>query len=108
MRVEREDGKVAVLVSYGFGAGWSTWVDVDEEHKDFILYGDEHLVELVRLRDFAKAEEYVISKIGDIYYTGGIYEVSVDWIDKGTKFFIDEYDGAETIITEEDIVWSVA
>ena len=23
------DGKVAVAVSYGFGAGWSTWNDVD-------------------------------------------------------------------------------
>ena len=42
-KVEK-DGKIAVLVSGGFGAGWSTWMD--DEHAKVLLYHHE-IVDLV-------------------------------------------------------------
>ena len=37
------DGKVAVLISPGFGAGWSTWAD--DEISEFVLFHKD-LVEM--------------------------------------------------------------
>lgn len=109
-KVYSPDGtKVAVLVSYGYGAGWSTWVDVPEdEHKEFILYGDERLIKMIQERDFTLAEEYVKSVVGADAYFGGLDEVVVEWVDVGTKFYIHEYDGAESIVTIDDIMWETA
>lgn len=42
-RVERytpEDGKIAVLISPGYGAGWSTWA-LEEEDVEALLFDDK-------------------------------------------------------------------
>ena len=89
------DGKVAILYSPGFGAGWSTWND--DEFKEFLLH-DEKLVELVETDQKDKIEEYVKSVIPSGFYGGGIDELQIAWVSQGNPFYITEYDGSEGII----------
>ena len=105
MKVIR-DGKVAVFVSGGYGAGWTTWSSSEE--REFMLYGDERMVELVEADKYEEAEAYARSVVGDDVYLGGIDGLYVEWVNVGTKFFIDEYDGAESLVAIDDINWSVA
>jgi hypothetical protein len=41
-------------------------------------------------------------------YTGGTEGLYIEWIPVGTKFYIDEYDGNETLITFDEMNWMVA
>ena len=57
------DGKVAVLVSPGFGAGWSTWSYVGEEdYRNFMLF-DSTLVTMVEREDSVEAIESYVTAI---------------------------------------------
>ena len=60
-----KDGKVAVLISYGYGAGFHSWGAPLE------AIFDPKLVELVESEDFDGAEEYVRNTYPDVY-TGGV------------------------------------
>lgn len=86
------DGMVAVAVSGGFGAGWSTWNSIDPRDARFNqLFLDGNIDEVVRICD----EE-------DLGYVGGAGGVEIEWVPEGTKFRIDEYDGSETLVTTDD------
>lgn len=92
------DGQVAVLISPGFGAGWSTWAS-DKEEKNFLLF-DKTLAQLVL--DGLRVSDYVSSKFPDIYL-GGASDLTVVWLPEGTAFQIEEYDGSESIATQESL-----
>ncbi len=90
------DGKVAVLYSRGYGAGWYSW-NSDKE----LLYHPK-LVEMVEAgRQEEITEEWVMENLGLEIYAGGAEGLTIMWIDEGTPFYIDEYDGAESIITSD-------
>lgn len=99
------EGKVAVLYSPGFGAGWYTWCGIEE-----MLY-DPNIIELVLKKEHDPDQrdnmilEYCERKYGEDAYYGGIDNLTVVWIDEGAEFLIDEYDGAESIRMKEDFVW---
>lgn len=95
------DGKVAVLYSAGFGAGWSSW---STEHAEFLLF-DPGLVAAVERGDFDGAAQLATAYSDDIY-TGGASGLKVKWLPCGTAFRVDEYDGAESIVTVEDMVFT--
>lgn len=89
-------GDVAVLVSPGFGAGWSTW---NSEHAEFLLF-DSGLVKLAEAHAGAdQVENYLRAALEEESLScGGWDQISVEWILKGTRFRVDEYDGSETLI----------
>lgn len=97
-----KDGKVAVLVSHGYGAGWYSWAyDTD------CLF-DPDIVQLVL--DGADTEtilQCAETKWPDRYW-GGADELTVHWIPEGTQFRIGEYDGAESIEYSSDVQWIIA
>ena len=100
----RRDGKVAVLVSPGFGAGWYSWNSVH--------YGDELIFDpvLAAYIDEGKMDEaktYVTMRWPDAY-AGGVDDLVVHWVPVGTAFRIHEYDGSESIEIKEDLDWVVA
>ena len=89
------DGKVAVLYSPGFGAGWSTWGDDGQ----FMVF-DRGLVELAERRaPEAEVEAYILTKFPDSPYMGGWDGVQIEWLPIGTSFDVNEYDGSESIRT---------
>ena len=107
------DGKVAVLYSPGFGAGWYTW----NSNYEFLLF-DKDLVEALEAGDTALLMKLALQKMrhqkkldkreySNIYF-GGIEYLTIAWIPVGTKFIIDEYDGAETVKTIDDYCWTIA
>jgi len=92
------DGKVAVAVSYGFGAGWSTWNGInpmDARFNTLFLNG-----EIGEIKKICEAE--------DLGYAGGAEDVSIEWIPVGTKFVIEEYDGAESLMEIQEYDWMTA
>lgn len=91
-KVER-DGKVAVLVSPGVGAGWSTWAD--EEPRDAVCM-DARVVNAF-LEGGPQAAAAMAESLWPDFYTGGARDLKVEWLPKGTVFEIEEYDGSETL-----------
>jgi hypothetical protein len=112
-KLER-DGMVAVLVSPGFGAGWASaawsadWGAAGlgcKDHEGMCM--DADIVQAVLDGDKQKAADIARMKYGDVY-TGGADDLVVEWLPKGTKFVIDEYDGSETIREFDDTQWLIA
>ena len=105
MKTHTEDGKTAILISPGFGAGWSTW---NSEHSRFFLM-DSGLVALVMAdADETEIEAYCKQELGkpddDFYiYLGGLDGLVIKWLPNGTKFCVDEYDGSESICTIDNL-----
>ena len=96
------NGKVAVLYSPRYGAGWSTWNSGCPE-----LVFDPGLVDLVEEGNEEKILAYVTLKWPGIT-TLGIDELKIEWVPEGTEFVIDEYDGAETITFKDKMKWITA
>ena len=97
------DGKVAVLVSPGFGAGWSSW-----NYRCPELLFDPEVVKMVE--DGTGAETIVMyceAKYPEGYF-GGADDLEVRWLPVGTCFRIHEYDGSESLEIKEDMHWEIA
>ena len=97
-----KDGKVAILVSPGYGAGWSTWEKAE-------LSYDRRIVK--KFLEGASADEMslYLNSIGyDHVYMGGYRQLTVVWLPVGTKYIIEEYDGSECLRTVNDFNWKTA
>lgn len=92
------DGLVAVLYSPGFGAGWYTW---NRDSGQGMIF-DRELVQAVLDGDRDRAMEIAKSKYPDAYLGGG-KDLEITWLPIGTKFYINEYDGSESIKLIEDL-----
>lgn len=95
-----------VLVSPGFGAGWSSWAGESEAQEiaeyapiiDFIEAGgnpadlnDDHPLIVRMMKDLGL----------DYFYTGGVEQLQVQTVTG--RYRIDEYDGSEYIVTEDSL-----
>ena len=96
------NGHVAVLISPGFGAGWSTWnTDVAEQCLfdpavvDWVENGKQGLPPLDHYND-------------DYFSSGGASDLIVMWVKAGSRFIVNEYDGSESLTLEEDIPFFTA
>lgn len=95
---------VGVVISTGFGAGWSTWGGQDPCDKDFIDYLlkngviDEETDNLVWYVDISR--ETVEAYFPDPEtrpYCGGAEDLEIHWVKEGSVIRITEYDGSEDI-----------
>ena len=96
------NGQVAVLVSPGFGAGWSTW---NREHADRLVFDpkvvkwvEEGKVGDVPLDDYKDEDGDVTIYVGE-----AASQLVVEWVPLGEEFIIDEYDGNESLKLKRDI-----
>lgn len=94
------DGKVAVLYSPGFGAGWYSW---NKEVPQCLFY--PKIIELVEQEKTSQIDDEFCQELFGVswFYSGGASDLKIQWLEVGTHFNIDEYDGAESIQTFEDI-----
>ena len=114
-----KDGKVAILISPSYGSGWSTENSYPElaydkrvvefwlAHKDDVEYinrlcGYDESPARALARDYFKSIGY------DYVYFRGFADIIIEWLPVGTKYVIQEYDGAEYICTEQEFNWDVA
>jgi hypothetical protein len=110
------DGKVAVLYSPGFGAGWSTWSSISGHGTELMF--DPSVVTLVEDRDNGKITTDQLVELVNTYceitygknevYCGGVDNLEIVWIPEGTQFKINEYDGSESIEYKENDYWITA
>lgn len=109
--------KFGVLVSYGFGAGWSTWEKPELAYdrrviefwlahkndaqwkKDISTYSREMNPVLKEAYAFFKSIGY-----NDVYF-GGFANCELEWVPVGARFRINEYDGAESLEIENEGSW---
>lgn len=100
-----KDGKVAVLYSKGFGAGWSTWNSYLEE-----LIFHPKLVEMVlNGRQSEINKDWLVENLGEKYANVccfGANDLTIEWLPVGTRFTITEYDGAESILVTNDLIFT--
>jgi hypothetical protein len=96
------DGKVAILYSPGYGAGWYTW---NKKFPELIF--DPGIVGLVEHNKFYELKTYVTLKYPEIF-TGGMDDLKVDWLPVGIDFRITEFDGNEVIETKDEVDWIIA
>ena len=82
--------KIGVLVSTGFGAGWSTL-----NSPECAL--DQELVGAIEANLAADQIKAIAERNWPDAYLGGLLDCYVEWVDEGTAFRIEEYDGAESI-----------
>jgi len=98
-RVYNQTGEFAVLVSPGFGAGWSTWgADVFDP------------AAVVSVLSSLTCEDYegLFEELNGIpveEYTGGYRDLEVIWVKPGTQFRVEEYDGSESLIVNSSDYW---
>ena len=100
---EIREGKVGIVYSPGFGAGWYTWNRMHDNCEQLIFDP-----QLVRLVDQGSPTETIMARAEELVPGGGFYAVEdleVYWLDQGTKFLINEYDGSETIQLMETTPW---
>ena len=96
-----KDGKVGVLVSPGFGAGFLTWGAPIE------AIFNPTLIELVEQQKVQEAIDFV-EKTWEGVYSGGVQDLYVEWVPEGSEFIIEEYDGSETLMLKTDYNWITA
>lgn len=96
-------GEVAVLFSPGYGSGWFT---VNPEYPEIIF--DPTLVRMVLDdRSFHHLTEYAEAKYPNVSRLG-LINLAIHWVPKGKVFRIEEYDGSEYVILQEEDCWHVA
>ena len=104
-----DKGEIGILVSYGYGAGWSSWSEygiklaVDKriiekfnEHID----DDEWCREIGSFHDNDIKTEFqnFLSSIGyDNVYLGGLKDCELVFVPQGSAIRITEYDGNENL-----------
>ncbi|AOV01719.1 hypothetical protein N5K37_32440 [Delftia tsuruhatensis] len=98
-----KDGQIAVLVSPGYGAGWSSW---NGEYRDILLF-DKEIVQAVLDGDRAKAERIAKEKCPNAYL-GGSGQLQVEWVTKGARIEVDEYDGHESLTVVDGKDYAIA
>ena len=101
-RYYNENGELGVLISVGFGAGWSTWNDEN-------LAYDKRIIE--KWLEGATPNEMCDYIEGLGYrrpYMGGYNDLWLEFIPRGTLFCIHEYDGAESIKTMKTMGMTMA
>ena len=102
-----QDGRVAVIYSPGFGAGWSTWNTEDNGYGEELIF-DPGLADLIISgRSQEQIEAYVTLKWPGAYI-GGLRDARVEWVAPGVEFKITEYDGSESLQFRDSEEWITA
>lgn len=114
----KDHSAYAVLVSPGFGAGWSTWDNAclayDKRIVEFWLAHKDNRewMESVNIMFNANspAHEEAVSFFKSIGYhscpyMGGFSSIKLHWVPVNSKWRIEEYDGAESLVFEENYTW---
>ena len=106
-KVLDDEGNVAVLVSVNYGAGYFT---SNEEHPACVF--DPFVIEIVSKlkwyenpKKYKALEHHLKDKYAKDFDTFGVVGLVVEWIPEGTKFRINDCDGAEYIEIMHEIDW---
>ena len=92
--------KVAVAISPGFGAGWTTW------NGNKISPFNPKIIEMIEKGKQSEiTEEWCKENLGIKGHICclGTGDLIIEWLPVGTKFSINEYDGSESIYRDDEL-----
>ena len=105
-------GKIGILVSPGYGAGWSTWnqkeLAYDKRVVDYWLAHKDDEDFMANVDSFSENDdkEEVAAFFESLgyhsVYLGGFNQIVMRYVKPGVKWKISEYDGWESLETEND------
>lgn len=116
-----DNSAFAVLVSHGFGAGWSTWNEselaYDKRVVEWYLNHNtpsycKKLIQTGLFGDTPESEEHKEAKNFFVTlgykcpYFGGYENIHIEWIPTGAKWRIEECGGSEHIVYKADQKWN--
>jgi len=95
------DGKVAVIYSPHYGAGWYSWHLIPE------LLFDPAVVAMIETDRYGDIEAYCAEHWPD-NVVGDPEDLTIAWVEEGREFQIEEYDGSERLRFRDREQWIVA
>lgn len=103
MNYYTHEDQVAVILHDAYGSGWFSQHDLPE------LLFDPELAKALDTNDQTAAKAR-LDELRNKYSNLGIYPVRikdlvVEWVPRGRKFMIHEYDGMETVWYKDQIRW---
>ncbi len=93
--------KIGIIISDGFGAGWSTWGQP-------AMATDQELAHAIDKKLDFEVISAIAKKNWPKEYLGGLKDCYVEWVDKGTHYKITVHDGAESIEFQDSDIWGCA
>ena len=96
-----------ILISPGFGAGWSTWEHPNMAFDRVLIEAFERGITLGEMEQLCIERGYT-SPYGDPPYMGGFKQLEVREIPSGTLFKIREYDGSEFVEVFDEDDWYIS
>lgn len=106
----------AVLVSRGFGAGWSSWNKAELAYDRRVVewwmkHHDREYCRKLDEREPASPEYKEFSTLlkqwgYDHVYLGGYEDIKLYWVRRGCQWRIEEYDGNERIVFNDEQYWN--
>jgi hypothetical protein len=94
-----KNNKVAVAISPGFGAGWTTW------NSEISPFEPKVIKMILSKRTNEITDKWCEENLGVDAYCGGAEELEIVWLPIGTKFSINEYDGSESIYRDDELTY---
>ena len=97
------NGMVGVIVTDGYGCGWSTWM-----YNCNLSFRERYLFcpKIIEWIETGKKDKFPIED--DNLPEEAKKNLMVEWVPEGSEFFITNYDGNETIHIYNDIHWILA
>jgi len=95
------DGRVAVIYSPHYGAGWYSWHLISE------LLFDPAVVAMIETDRYEDIEAYCAEHWPD-NVVGDPEDLTIAWVEEGREFQIEEYDGSERLRFKDREQWIVA
>ena len=94
-----EEGLVGVIISPRHGAGFHSWNDIPG-----LCFDRDTIQMLLDGKPIQEIADFVEAKYAHTGYvsTLGLGGSEIIWLKPGTQFFIDEYDGSESITLIEN------
>jgi hypothetical protein len=92
---------IGIIYSPGFGAGWSTWGDAAQAT-------DQELAKAIYDELPYEEIEKIAERNWPEAYKGGLKDCTVEWVEAGTRFAVEEYDGNESLrFAHDGDYWNV-
>ena len=92
-------GLVGVIISPEFGAGFHTWNEIPG-----LCFDRDVIQKLIEDKPIQEISDFVEDKYAHTGYvsTLGLRDAEIVWLKPGTQFFLNEYDGFESITLIEN------
>lgn len=107
-KLENDKGEIAVIYSSKYGSGWSTYGMFTGNRVLFekMLFNPQLAIAIISKQP-EQIKKAIVEQFPELTLYGGTwlfyYQFSIRWIEKGLRFVISEYNGLETITTEDEI-----